>query len=37
MKFLLERKLQKKLRQAKVHFQAGSTSLVFALEGTSVD
>jgi len=37
MKFLLEHKLPRKLRYAKVYFQAGPTSLVFSLDGTSAD
>jgi len=37
MKFLLEHKLPKKLRYARVFFQAGPTSLVFSLDGTSAD
>jgi hypothetical protein len=37
MKFLLEHKLPKKLRYAKVYFQAGPTSLAFSLDGTSAD
>ena len=37
MKFLLEHKLPKKLRYAKVFFQAGPTSLLFSLDGTSAD
>ena len=37
MKFLLEHKLPKKLRYARVYFQAGPTSLVFSLDGTSAD
>ncbi|HUK80762.1 MAG TPA: hypothetical protein VLU91_08905 [Nitrososphaerales archaeon] len=37
MKFLLEHKLPKKLRYARVHFQAGPTSLAFSLDGTSAD
>jgi hypothetical protein len=37
LKFLLEHKLPKKLRYAKVHFEAGSTSVRFSLDGTSAD
>ncbi len=37
MKFLLEHKLPKKLRYAKVFFQAGPTSVLFSLDGTSAD
>ena len=37
MKFVLEHKLPRKLRYAKVYFQAGPTSLLFSLDGTSAD
>ena len=37
MKFLLEHRLPKKLRYAKVYFQAGPTSLFFSLDGTNAD
>lgn len=37
MKFLLEHKLPRKLRYAKVYFEAGPTSLLFSLDGTSAD
>ena len=37
MKFLLEHKLPKRLRYAKVYFEAGPTSLVFSLDGTNAD
>ena len=37
MKFLLEHKLPRRLRYAKVYFQAGSTSVLFSLDGTSAD
>jgi len=37
MKFLLEHKLPKKIRYAKVYFQAGSTSVLFSLDGSSAD
>jgi hypothetical protein len=37
MKFLLEHQLPRRLRYAKVYFQAGSTSLLFSLDGTSAD
>ena len=37
MKFLLEHKLPRKLRYARVYFQAGPTSLLFSLDGTSAD
>ncbi len=37
MKFLLEHMLPKKLRYAKVYFEAGPTSLLFSLDGTSAD
>jgi len=37
MKFLLEHKLPKRLRYAKVYFEAGPTSLLFSLDGTSAD
>ncbi len=37
MKFRLEHKLPKKLRYAKVYFEAGPTSLLFSLDGTSAD
>jgi len=37
MKFLLEHKLPKKFRYAKVYFEAGPTSLLFSLDGTSAD
>ena len=37
MRFLLEHKLPKKLRYAKVYFEAGPTSLLFSLDGTSAD
>ncbi len=37
MKFLLEHRLPRKLRYAKVYFQAGPTSMFFTLDGTSAD
>jgi hypothetical protein len=37
LKFLLEHKLPKKLRYAKVYFEAGPTSVLFSLDGTSAD
>jgi hypothetical protein len=37
LKFLLEHKLPRKLRYAKVYFEAGPTSLLFSLDGTSAD
>ena len=37
MKFLLEHKLPKKVRYAKMYFEAGPTSLFFSLDGTSAD
>ena len=37
MKFLLEHKLPRKLRYARVYFEAGPTSLLFSLDGTSAD
>jgi hypothetical protein len=37
MKFFLEHKLPKKLRYAKVYFEAGRTSLLFSLDGSSAD
>ena len=37
MKFLLEHKLPKKLRYAKVYFEAGPTTVLFSLDGTSAD
>lgn len=37
MKFLLEHKFPKRLRYAKVFFEAGPTSLLFSLDGTSAD
>ncbi len=37
MKFLLEHMLPKRLRYAKVYFEAGPTSVVFSLDGTSAD
>jgi hypothetical protein len=37
VKFLLEHKLPRRLRYAKVFFQAGPTSLLFSLDGTRAD
>lgn len=37
MKFLLEHKLPKRLRYARVYFEAGPTSLLFSLDGTNAD
>jgi len=37
MKFLREHKFPRKLRYARVYFQAGPTSLLFSLDGTSAD
>lgn len=37
MKFLLEHKLPRRLRYAKVFFEAGPTSLLFSLDGTNAD
>jgi hypothetical protein len=37
MKFLLEHKLPRKLRYAKLYFEAGPTSVRFSLDGTSAD
>jgi hypothetical protein len=37
MKFVLEHKLPRKLRYARLFFQAGSTSFRFTLDGTSAD
>ncbi len=34
MKFLLEHKLPRKLRYARLYFQAGPTSLLFSLDGS---
>jgi len=37
MKFLLEHKFPKKVRYARVYFQAGPTLVLFSLDGTSAD
>jgi hypothetical protein len=37
LKFILEHKLPKKVRYAKVYFEAGPTSVLFSLDGTSAD
>jgi hypothetical protein len=37
LKFLLEHRLPRKLRYAKVYFEAGPTSMSFSLDGTSAD
>ena len=37
MKFLLEHKFPKRVRYAKVYFEAGPTSVLFSLDGTSAD
>ncbi len=37
MKLVLEHRLPKRLRYAKVYFEAGPTSLMFSLDGTSAD
>ena len=37
MKFLLEHKLPRRLRYARVYLQAGPTSIAFSLDGTSAD
>jgi len=37
MKFLLEHKLPRRVRYAKVYFEAGPTSVLFSLDGTSAD
>jgi hypothetical protein len=37
LKFLLEHKLPRRLRYAKVYFEAGPTSVIFSLDGTSAD
>ena len=37
LKFLLEHKFPRRLRYAKVYFEAGPTSLHFSLDGSSAD
>ncbi|MDE1858047.1 MAG: hypothetical protein KGI26_03145 [Thaumarchaeota archaeon] len=37
MKFLLEHKLPRRVRYARLYFQAGPTSVLFSLDGTSAD
>ena len=37
MKFLLEHKFPRRVRYAKVYFEAGPTSVLFSLDGTSAD
>lgn len=37
MKFLLEHRFPKRIRYAKVYFEAGPTSVFFSLDGTSAD
>jgi hypothetical protein len=37
LKFILEHKLPRRLRYAKVFFEAGPTSLLFSLDGSSAD
>ena len=37
MKFLLEHKLPRRLRYAKVYFEASPTSVLFSLDGSSAD
>lgn len=37
MKFLLEHKLPRRLRYAKIYFEAGPTSVRFSLDGTNAD
>ena len=37
MKFMLEHKFPRRLRYARVYFQAGPTSVLFSLDGASAD
>lgn len=37
MKFLLEHKFPRRMRYAKIYFEAGPTSVLFSLDGTSAD
>ncbi len=37
MKFLLEHKLPRKVRYARLYFEAGPTSVLFSLDGSSAD
>ena len=37
MKFLLEHKLPRRVRYAKLYFEAGPTSVLFSLDGSSAD
>jgi len=37
LKFLLEHKFPRRVRYAKVYFEAGPTSVLFSLDGTSAD
>ena len=37
LKFLLEHNLPRRLRYAKIYFEAGPTSVLFSLDGTSAD
>ncbi len=37
MKFMLEHKLPRRLRYARIYFQAGATSVLFSLDGASAD
>lgn len=37
LKFLLEHRFPRKLRYAKVYFEAGPTSVFFSLDGTTAD
>jgi hypothetical protein len=37
LRFILEHKLPKKVRYAKVYFEAGPTSVHFSLDGTNAD
>jgi hypothetical protein len=37
LKFLLEHRLPRRLRYARVYFEAGPTSMSFSLDGTSAD
>ncbi len=37
MKFVLEHKFPRRVRYAKVYFEAGPTSVLFSLDGTSAD
>ena len=37
MKFLLEHKFPKRIRYARIYFEAGPTSVLFSLDGSSAD